>query len=123
MRIADPLLLLPYAPFPGNREQAMAARAPRENSAVERSRRDASEPHLPVEVVRVGQLLTRSTTISADWAPAARLIDASAGDIYDQSGNAVQIVNPPPAIAAYLSHSPTGLTSSGKIGSLINEFV
>ena len=119
MRIADPLLLLPYGASAASPGKVVPLHPPQASPAVNVERRPKSQ--LPVEHVRVGQLVAPNT-IPNDWAASAHFVGGRAGAVYDALGNAVQVVDLPPAISAYLSHSQADRTSS-KVGTLLNTIV
>lgn len=120
MRIADPLILLPYGTPAGTAGRVAPVHPPQASPAVDAERRPGKS-QLPVEQVRVGQLLTPNT-IPNDWAASARFVGGRAGAVYDALGNAVQLVDLPPAISAYLSHSQVDRAST-KVGTLLNAIV
>lgn len=120
MRIADPLILLPYGTPAGSPGRVAPVRPPQDYPAIEAERRPGKS-QLPVEQVRVGQLVAPSA-IPHDWAASARFVGGRAGAVYDRSGNTVHLVDQPPAISAYLSHSQTD-HAAAKVGSLVNAFV
>lgn len=120
MRIADPLILLPYGTPAGSPGRVAPIHPPQASPAVDAERRPGKS-QLPVEQVRVGQLVPPNA-IPHDWAASARFVGGRAGAVYDRSGNAVQLVDQPPAISAYLSHSQND-HATAKVGSLLNAFV
>lgn len=120
MRIADPLLLLPYGASTSSRGKVAPIHPSPTSSAVEAEHRPGKS-QLPVEQVRVGQLVAPNT-IPNDWAASARFVGGRAGAVYDALGNAVQVVDLPPAISAYLSHRQGDHTST-KVGTLLNTIV
>ena len=119
MRIADPLLLLPYGASASSPGKVAPLHPPQASPAVDGERRPKSQ--LPVEHVRVGQLVAPNT-IPNDWAASARFVGGRAGAVYDALGNAVHVVDQPPAISAYLSHSQSDRAAS-KLGTLLNAIV
>lgn len=119
MRIADPLLLLPYGASASSPGKVVPLHPPQASPAVDVERRPKNQ--LPVEHVRVGQLVAPNT-IPNDWAASARFVGGRARAVYDTLGNAVQLVDLPPAISAYLSHSQ-GDRAASKVGTLLNAVV
>jgi hypothetical protein len=121
MRIVDPpVILSPYGAPAGNTSRVAPLRPPQPTSTINAERRTGTG-QLPEEHVRVGQLVP-PTAIPNDWAAATRFVGGRAGAVYDRFGNAVQMVDLPPAISAYLSHSQTDHTTI-KVGNLVNAFV
>ena len=120
MRIADPLLLLPFGASAASPGKVVPVHPPQASPAVEAERRPGKN-QLPVEHVRVGQLVAPNT-IPNDWAASARFVGGRARAVYDTLGNAVQLVDLPPAISAYLSHSQ-GDRAASKVGTLLNAVV
>lgn len=121
MRIADPLILLPYGTPAGSLGRVAPVRPPHASPSVDAEQRPGKS-QLPAEQVRVGQLVT-PRAIPNDWAASARFVGGRAGAVYDRAGNAVQLVDLTPAISAYLSHSQPDRAAANKVGSLINAFV
>ena len=119
MRITDPLALPPHGTPPGNTGRVTPVRPPQAHAAVDAERPGLNPP--PVERVHVGQLLSPQA-IPADWAASARFVGGRAGAVYDRSGNAVHLVELPPTISAYLSHSQTA-NSSTKLGTYLDTIV
>ena len=118
MRIADPLIVLPYSTSTG---RVAPVRPSLASPTVDAEQRPGKN-QLPVEQVRVGQLLP-PRDIPHDWAASARFVGGRVGAVYDLTGNAVQLVDLSPAISTYLSHSQADRTAANKVGSLINTFV
>ena len=119
MRITDPLVLPVTGTPPGNPGRVAPVHPSPAPTTVEAERPGKNQ--LPVAQVRVGQLLSPQA-IPADWAASARFIGERAGAVYDRLGNAVHVVELPPAISAYLSHSQVE-SGSNKLGSVVNTLV
>lgn len=119
MRI-DPLILLPYGRSAQSPGRVVPVHPSQANPAVE-AERHPGKNQLPVEHVRVGQLVSPKT-IPNDWAASARFVGGRAGAVYDRSGNTVHWVDQSPAISAYLSHRQTD-HAAAKVGTLVNTFV